>query len=102
MFAGLTFFLFQQCLKEKYCQCLFRVKFPRKQKETCQTEISIHHMHDTFQGYVENDQLGLKIIGKRSEGHCFNSVSLISDDFLRGQFKYYLADSFFRQRGGGI
>ena len=59
-------------------------------------------MHDTFQGYVENDQLGLKIIGKRSEGHCFNSVSLISDDFLRGQFKYYLADSFFRQRGGGF
>ena len=94
MFAGLTFFLFQQCLKEKYCQCLFRVKFPRKQKETCQTEISIHHMHDTFQGYVENDQLRLKIIGKRSEWHCFNFVSLISDDFLKEQIQILLCGFF--------
>ena len=41
MFAVVTFYLFQQCLKEKYCQCLFRMKFLRKQKETCQTWIHI-------------------------------------------------------------
>ena len=39
MFAVVTFYLFQQCLKEKYCQCLFRMKFLRKQKERCQTGI---------------------------------------------------------------
>ena len=47
MFAVVTFYLFQQCLKEKYCQCLFRMKFLRKQNETWQTWIHTYIIYET-------------------------------------------------------